>query len=155
MQALLLHQVTYLEEIHDHDLHLQHRGKPCLNMGQHWGRGRQELFCAEREDVCLDAAGEDAGIHLDLQGSQRSSGPRVLAPDFAHGMSGLFCQGQVELLLPDLGKLQEAVVGHCLLSEAPGWQLEVIKVEEAASGQVSRDVYIVNQDLAGCACTTD
>ncbi|KAK9809624.1 hypothetical protein WJX73_008749 [Symbiochloris irregularis] len=86
----------------------------------------------------LVAAGPEAFVHMDIQGSSRSSGPRMLAPEYdLNGLDAIAWVGQVELLLPDLGQIREVVVGHKMGGgpSAAGWQLEMLTVAEAATGR--------------------
>lgn len=107
-----------------------------LNICGHMNACCQQKALIVPPHACLHAEGAQAAIHIDLQGSNRSSGPRMLAPSFSGGPGGLFWRGQIELLLHDLGRLTEAVVGHAKLPKAPGWHLDLVCVEEAATGQV-------------------
>ena len=92
---------------------------------------------------------------MDLQGSNRSSGPRMLVPSFSGAPGGIFWRGQIELLLPDLGRLSEAVVGHNKLPQAPGWHLDLVSVEEAATGKVCGVPGIPGQPFSGCGSGND
>lgn len=60
----------------------------------------------------------------------------MLLPNFVANADGTSWTGQTELLLPELGKLTEALAGHALTSDSTSWQLQMISVEETTTGKV-------------------
>jgi hypothetical protein len=78
-------------------------------------------------------AGTNALIHAEVTGSERSTG-RILLPDeeefFERGLTDTF-----EYTWPQLGDIQEVVIGHDGTGEYPDWLLEEVCITCSSTGQ--------------------
>jgi hypothetical protein len=77
-------------------------------------------------------AGTDADVFITLKGSSSSFGPYTLPAGPEAFETG--CRDKFKLSTPDLGDLQEVVIGHNNLGLGPAWFLQGLELQNLASG---------------------
>lgn len=97
-------------------------------------------------------AGTDADVFITLKGSSSSFGPYTLPAGPEAFETG--CRDKFKLSTPELGDLQEVVIGHNNLGLGPAWFLQGLELQNLSSG--AKYVFKVSAWLdvqSGCSRT--
>ncbi|WIA17082.1 hypothetical protein OEZ85_013981 [Tetradesmus obliquus] len=97
-------------------------------------------------------AGTDADVSITLKGSSSSFGPYMLPAGPEAFETG--CRDKFKLSTPELGDLQEVVIGHNNLGLGPAWFLQGLELQNLSSG--AKYVFKVSAWLdvqSGCSRT--
>lgn len=81
-------------------------------------------------------AGTDADVFIELKGEKGSFGPHWL-PAGASAFEG-GCRDVFPLSTPDLGELEEVVIGHNNKGSGAAWYLEALELTNTNTGRTAR-----------------